>query len=244
MKDIYGIFMRGGDGHKFLSSLIAHSLLNWKFIPEFPNGNSHMYWNNYISKYIRAKISKTPHQEIFLKYEPINNTTPFICLLNSGASDKVKSIYKNYQLISITVTKEDYVMLEANHYLKRWKFEVLNENNPFFNFYTKSKFNDQKFPSLLGKKSFSELPQDFVLEIFKDYIQHLLFVNNYLENYNKNEYIGVPFQTIMFDEKNLINLLEQITETKATESVIKTIQKYQTVQTQLQTTFPEFFNIK
>ena len=123
-------------------------------------------------------------------------------------------------------------------------WSAASNSYPFFNFYTKSKFNDQKFPSLLGKKSFSELPQDFVLEIFKDYIQHLLFVNNYLENYNKNEYIGVPFQTIMFDEKNLINLLEQITETKATESVIKTIQKYQTVQIQLQKKFPEFFNIK
>ena len=210
MKDIYGIFMRGGDGHKFLSSLIAHSLLNWKFIPEFPNGNSHMYWNNYTSKYIRPNTSANTYTETFLNFEPINSNSPYICLLMRDAVSIVRSRYKTYKLISITATPEDYILLEANHYLKRWKFEPLNSNNQFYKFYVNSKFNQPNFPSITDKRSFSELSQDYVLEIFKDYLKEVVFENNYLENYkNDTDYVDVPFQTIMFDKNNLVNLLEQ-----------------------------------
>ena len=245
MNDIYALLMRGGDGHKFLASLIAHSFLNWNFIPTFPYGNSHLYWSQYITKYLRPKIVYNKNIPVFLNTEPIDSSIPFICLTTRDLIGLIKSQFKNYKLIGITITPDDYIALEANHYLKMWKYYPFNENNNFFKFYLDLKIKDNSLPLLSDKKYFTEVSQEVMVYVFKEYIKTIDFTDDFLKDYtNDQQCVQISFQTLMNDSAGVLSFVENVTNVKRTSSLIETVKKYQLEQVRLKSEFPDFFNLK
>jgi hypothetical protein len=245
MSDIYAVFFRGGDGHYFLIGALAQSFLNSRINPPFNEGIGHDYGGDYFARFCQINPNSNPSDPFYVRYMTKDSSTPYISMASFGDVEKIKKLYKTCTFIGITITPEDYLTIEANHFLKHFRYcDILTHRAETIpRYYSKYQSENPSLPPIDSFTLLDDIPKDIAGKGLKELVAKgsYGFTDDYLEGYTENCY-RIPFKTLMNDAEGTLSFIESITGNPRTPALIENVMNYQQAQRDLRKKYPDFFN--
>lgn len=210
----------GGCGTNFLVGLIAHSILKYPLVLEYPEAHGHYFPLFYREKYLNQldKISVHEYRNL------LSADTDMVTAVSPDVDiNDVKKYFRDFKVLLISVSEDYFLEVEANHFIKNF---ALQDSSVFSSY--REIYDPTKYPSV---NKLIELPETDMKTLVDIHAagknKELSFRTTSSFPIEHQHYIKeITYKTLMYDMEATIRFVEDVTGNKRTPELVKSAENY------------------